>query len=174
MAKSENKLTRAKGWFLRYCETINKIARSRGEDVSPEAWEKLRECKYAKLSEKIHDAKDYKCSQEEIDMILDFYDKLANLYAKRKDTNISKENYLELYCAHRINLLIADYPAVKKVKEKVKVEPLPTLTETERKDIQAEIDAENVQLRLQAEALILDAHRHPENYRVVCDGEEVA
>lgn len=115
MPKSENKLARAKGWFLSYCETMNKLARSRGDDMSPKAWAELRSCRYAKLCEKIHNDKDYKCGQEEIDMILEFYDKLADLYARRKDKNMSKEDYVEQFCVYRLTKLMEQYPAVKPV-----------------------------------------------------------
>lgn len=115
MSKSENKLARAKGWFLSYCETMNKFARSRGDTMSPRAWVELRNCKYAKLSKKIHENKDYKCSQDEINMILEFYDKLADLYTRRKDEKMSKENYLEQFCAYRLVKLMEQYPAVKPI-----------------------------------------------------------
>lgn len=114
MSKSE-KLTRAKGLFLTYCESINKLANSHCDDMSPRAWEELRNCNYAKLSEKIHIDKDYKCSQDEIDIILNFYDKLANHYSRRKDKNLSKEDFLKQFCSYCLDKLMKRYPVIKPI-----------------------------------------------------------
>lgn len=126
---TDKEFSEAKRLFLLRSELINKFARD--NNLSSEAWKKIREDENYKLAEKIHKSgKDYRCSSEECEFIKVWYAKKFLIFSKEykeKYPTISNEGCLDQMCrdlVDKLNDAFSKTESVNSVKEEVKEESM--------------------------------------------------